>query len=165
MGLGPVLGLAREPRWGRVEETYGEDSYLTSEIGLAMVKGLQGTDLKSDRSIIAEPKHFAVHSQPESGANCMPVFTSEREARSSFLIPFEKAFRIGKARATMSAYSEWNGFPCTGNEWLLTNLLRNEWGFKGMVVSDLGAICQLDTKHHIAESPKDAIKQAVHAGR
>ena len=164
LGLGPVLGIARDPRWGRVEETYGEDPHLVSEIGLAMISGLQGKELKSDRSIIAEPKHFAVHSQPLAGSNCMAVFTSEREARSSFLIPFEKAFHIGKARATMSAYSEWNGFPCTGNKWLLTDLLRNEWGFNGMVISDLGAVSQLETEHHIADSPKDAIKQAVQAG-
>jgi len=164
MGLGPVLGIAREPRWGRVEETYGEDPFLVGEMGLAMVKGLQGSDLTSNRSIIAEPKHFAVHSQPEAGANCMAVFTDKREARSSFLVPFEKAFRKGKARAVMSAYSEWNGIPCTANEWLLTDLLRDEWGFKGFVLSDLGAINQLHTTHHIADSPKDAIRQAVTAG-
>ena len=164
MGLGPVLGLAREPRWGRVEETYGEDPYLVGEIGLAMIRGWQGADLTSDRSILAEPKHFAVHSQPLAGANCMPVFTGEREARSSFLVPFEKAFRQGQARAAMSAYSEWNGVPCTGNPWLLTDLLRDEWGFKGFVLSDLGAISQLQTQHYIADSPKDAMRQAVAAG-
>lgn len=164
MGLGPVLGLAREPRWGRVEETYGEDPYLVGEIGLAMIRGWQGMDLTSDRSILAEPKHFAVHSQPLAGANCMPVFTGEREARSSFLVPFEKAFRQGHARAAMSAYSEWNGVPCTANSWLLTDLLRDEWGFQGFVLSDLGAISQLQTQHYIADSPKDAMRQAVAAG-
>ena len=164
MGLGPVLGLAREPRWGRVEETYGEDPYLVSEMGLAMVRGLQGTDLASDHAIVAEPKHFAMHSQPEAGSNCMAVFTGEREARSSFLVPFEKAFQQGGARATMSAYSEWNGVPCTGNRWLLTDLLRHEWGFQGFVLSDLGAISQLQTSHHMADSPKQAIRQAITAG-
>jgi len=164
MGLAPVLGIAREPRWGRVEETFGEDPYLAGEMGLSMVKGFQGEDLASDQSIIAEPKHFAVHSQPLAGSNCMAVFTDEREARSSFLIPFEKAFRAGGARAAMSAYSEWNGIPCTGNDWLLKTLLREEWGFDGFVLSDLASIAQLHTQHRIADSPKEAIRQAVRAG-
>lgn len=164
MGLGPVLGLAREPRWGRVEETYGEDPCLVSEIALAMVTGMQGTELSSDHSIIAEPKHFAVYSQPEAGVNCSAVSVDEREARSSFFMPFEKTIQVGNARAVMSAYSEWQGIPCTGNQWLLTDLLRNEWGFDGMVVTDLGAIAQLRTTHHVAASESDAICQAVSAG-
>ena len=163
-GLGPVLGVGREPRWGRVAETFSEDAYLASEIGLAMVLGLQGDTLASDRAIIAEPKHFAVHSAPQGGGNSSPVLVGERTAREDFLPVFKKAFVKGGALGTMCAYSELDGVPCAGNHWLLTDVLRNEWGFKGIVISDLGAIKYLQTNHFVANSPKDAILQAIIAG-
>ncbi|GGF68440.1 glycoside hydrolase family 3 protein [Wenyingzhuangia marina] len=163
-GLGPVLGIGREPRWGRVAETFGEDTYLAGELGLSMVKGMQGDTLASDRSIIAEPKHFAVHSQPQAGGNSSPVLVGERTARQDFLPSFEKVFTKGGALGTMCAYSELDGIPCAANHWLLTDVLRKEWGFKGIVVSDLGAIKYIQTTHYAASSPRESIRQAVAAG-
>ncbi|UMB55269.1 glycoside hydrolase family 3 C-terminal domain-containing protein [Lutibacter sp. A64] len=163
-GLGPVLGIGREPRWGRVAETFSEDTYLASEIGLAMITGMQGDTLASDRAIIAEPKHFAVHSYPQAGGNSSPVIVGERTAREDFLPAFEKAYIQGGALGAMCAYSELDGIPCAANEWLLTDVLRKEWGFKGIVVSDLGAIKYIQTTHYAADSPKESIKQAVAAG-
>lgn len=163
-GLGPVLGVGREPRWGRVAETFSEDAYLAGEIGLAMITGIQGDSLTSDRSIIAEPKHFAVHSYPQAGGNSSPVIVGERTAREDFLPVFEKAFTKGEALGAMCAYSELDGIPCAANNWLLTDVLRKEWGFKGIVVSDLGAIKYVQTTHYAADSPKDCIRQSVKAG-
>lgn len=163
-GLGPNLDVGREPRWGRVAETFGEDVYLTGELGLSMIKGMQGDDLTSDRSIIAEPKHFAVHGIPQAGGNSSPVLVGERSAREDFLPSFEKAFRKGGALGTMCAYSELDGIPCAANHWLLTDVLRKEWGFKGIVVSDLGAIKYLQTTHYVTDSPKESIRQAIAAG-
>ncbi|MGY5354093.1 glycoside hydrolase family 3 N-terminal domain-containing protein [Wenyingzhuangia sp. IMCC45467] len=163
-GLGPVLGIGREPRWGRVAETFGEDTYLAGELGLAMVSGIQGDTLAADNAIISEPKHFAVHSQPEAGGNSSPVLVGERTARQDFLPSFEKVFTKGGALGTMCAYSELDGVPCAANHWLLTDVLRNEWGFKGIVVSDLGAIKYIQTTHYTADSPRESIRQAVEAG-
>ncbi|GGF29133.1 glycoside hydrolase family 3 N-terminal domain-containing protein [Flavobacterium limi] len=163
-GFGPNLDLGREPRWGRVAETFGEDAFLNSEIGLAFIKGLQGDNLKSDRSIIAEPKHFAVHGIPQAGGNSSPILVGERSAREDHLPSFEKAFRKGGALGTMCAYSELDGIPCAANHWLLTDVLRKEWGFKGLVVSDLGAIKYIQTTHKVADSPKESIREAVSAG-
>ncbi|HEY1194040.1 glycoside hydrolase family 3 N-terminal domain-containing protein [Flavobacterium sp.] len=163
-GFGPNLDLGREPRWGRVAETFGEDAFLNSEIGLAFIKGLQGDDLKSDRSIIAEPKHFAVHGIPQAGGNSSPILVGERSAREDHLPSFQKAFTKGGALGTMCAYSELDGIPCAANHWLLTDVLRNEWGFKGLVVSDLGAIKYIQTTHKVSDSPKESIREAVSAG-
>jgi beta-glucosidase len=163
-GLGPNLDLGREPRWGRVAETFGEDTYLASEIALAMVRGLQGDNLRSDNSIIAEPKHFAAHGVPLTGSNASPVLVGERTVRQDYLPVFEKAFIGGGALGTMAAYSELDGIPCAANKWLLTDVLRGEWGFKGIVVSDLGAIRFLETTHHVSSSQKDSIRQAIDAG-
>ncbi|CAD0003911.1 glycoside hydrolase family 3 N-terminal domain-containing protein [Flavobacterium chungangense] len=163
-GFGPNLDLGREPRWGRVAETFGEDAFLNSEIGLAFIKGLQGDDLKSDRSIIAEPKHFAVHGIPQAGGNSSPILVGERSAREDHLPSFQKAFMKGGALGTMCAYSELDGIPCAANHWLLTDVLRKEWGFKGLVVSDLGAIKYIQTTHKVSDSPKESIREAVSAG-
>jgi len=162
--LSPVLGLARDPRWGRTEETYGEDTYLASRMAVAMVTGMQGKTLNSDHTIIAEPKHFAAHSIPEGGRNTAPVPIGERELREVFLPVFRAAFVEGGAMSVMSAYSEIDGVPCTGNKWLLTDVLRGEWGFQGFVLTDLGAISMLYNTHHTAATEVDAILQAVQAG-
>ncbi len=164
MLLAPVLDLARDPRWGRVEENYGEDPYLSAANGVAMVKGLQGTKLSDADAVIAEPKHFAVHSIPEGGSNTAPVNIGEREARSSFLYVFEKAVREGGTLAIMVAYSEIDGVPCVDNKWLLTDVLRKEWGFKGFVLSDLGAIKMTLVNHHVTKDTADALAQAFRAG-
>lgn len=164
MILGPVLCLPRDPRWGRVEETYGEDTYLCSRNGVAMVKGLQGNKLSDHDAVIAEPKHFAVHGIPEAGSNTSPVNIGEREARTSFLPVFEKAVREGGAMGIMAAYSEIDGIPCVDNTWLLTDILRKQWGFKGFVLSDLGAIKMSLENHTVANSISDALAQTLKAG-
>jgi len=164
MLLAPVLCLPRDPRWGRVEETYGEDTYLDARNGVAMVKGLQGQGVNYPDAVISEPKHFAVHGIPEAGSNTSPVNIGEREARSAFLYVFEKAVREGGALGMMAAYSEIDGIPCVDNKWLLTDVLRKEWGFKGFVLSDLGAIKMSYENHHTAANPADALAQTLEAG-
>jgi beta-glucosidase len=164
MILGPVLGLARDPRWGRVEETYGEDPWLAALNGVAMVKGLQGKSLDRIDAVIAEPKHFGIHSIPEAGSNTSPVSIGEREARSSFLYVFEKAVRDGGAMGIMAAYHELDGIPCVDNKWLLTDVLRKEWGFKGFVLSDLGAVRMTLRNHHVAIDTNAALAQTFKAG-
>jgi len=164
MILGPVLCLPHDPRWGRVEETYGEDPYLDALNGVAMVKGLQGKKLNDNNAVIAEPKHFAVHGIPEAGSNTAPVNIGEREARSTYLYVFEKAVKEGGAMGIMAAYSEIDGVPCVDNKWLLTDVLRREWGFKGFVLSDLGAIRMSLQNHAVAANSSDALSQTFNAG-
>jgi beta-glucosidase len=164
MLLAPVLDLAREPRWGRVEEDFGEDPYLSGRMGLAWVSGAQGQSLASDRTVIAEPKHFAGHGSPEGGLNAAPVHIGERELRSTMLKSFEPAIRLGHAGAVMAAYHEIDGIPCAANPLLLTTILRGEWGFRGFVLGDLGTVKRLVEAHHTAATAKDAIVMALNAG-
>jgi beta-glucosidase len=164
MILAPVLDVARDPRWGRVEEDFGEDPYLTGRMGLAYVRGAQGESLRSDHSVVAEPKHFAGHGSPEGGLNTSPVHIGERELRSVMLKSFEPAFREGHAMATMAAYHEIDGIPVTADPMLLKKILRDEWHFQGFVLSDLGAIRRLYEVHHVAASPKDAVCLAIRSG-
>jgi beta-glucosidase len=164
MILAPVLDLARDPRWGRVEEDFGEDTYLTGRFGLAYVQGMQGDSLASDHTAVAEPKHFAGHGSPEGGQNTSPVHMGERELRSQMLKAFEPAFRDGHAMATMVAYHEIDGIPMTADPLLLKQVLRNEWGFQGFVLSDLGAIKRLYEDHRVAASPQAAVCLAVGSG-
>jgi beta-glucosidase len=164
MILAPVLDLAREPRWGRVEEDFGEDPYITGQFGLAYVQGVQGESLNSDHTVIAEPKHFAGHGSPENGTNTSPVHMGERELRSIMLRGFEPAFREGHAMGVMAAYHEIDGIPVTADPLLFKTILRKEWGFQGFVLSDLGAIERLYTVHHVAATPKDAVCLAIRSG-
>jgi len=164
MILAPVLDLAREPRWGRVEEDFGEDPYLTGQLGLAYVRGAQGESLNTDHTVVSEPKHFAGHGSPEGGTNTSPVHIGERELRSVMLKPFEPAFREGHAMATMAAYHEIDGIPVTADPFLLKKILRDEWSFQGFVLSDLGAIQRLYKVHHVAATPKDASCMAIRSG-
>ena len=164
MILGPVLDLAREPRWGRIEEDFGEDPYLTGQMGLAYTLGAQGDSLATDHTVVSEPKHFAAHGSPEGGTNTSPVHMGERELRTTMLRAFEPAFREGHAMATMAAYHEIDGIPVTADSMLLKGLLRGEWGFDGMVLSDLGAIERLFTVHHVAATKKDAACLAIRSG-
>ena len=164
MILAPVLDLAREPRWGRVEEDYGEDPYLTGQLGLAYVRGAQGENLNSDHSVVSEPKHFAAHGSPEGGTNTSPVHIGERELRSIMLKSFEPAIRDGKAMGVMAAYHEIDGIPITADPFLLKKILRQEWGFQGFVLSDLGAIRRLYDAHHVAATPEEAVCLAVKSG-
>lgn len=164
MLFAPVLDLARDPRWGRVEEDFGEDPFLTGQLGLAWVRGAQGDRLDSDHSVIAEPKHFAGHGSPESGLNQSPGHYGERELRTIMLKPFEPAIRDGHAMGVMAAYHEIDGVPVVVDRPLLTGILRNQWAFRGFVLADDGAIKRLIDDHHVAADPKDAIAQAINAG-
>jgi beta-glucosidase len=162
--LGPNLDLAREIRWGRVEETFGEDVYLSSRMAVNLIKGLQGEHLSDNNAVVSEPKHFALHGIPENGSNEGPVFIGEREARSTGLYVFEKAVKEGNAKGIMAAYHEIDGVPSVANSLLLTDILRREWGFDGIVVTDLGAIRKQITNHHTAADEEEAIVNAISAG-
>jgi beta-glucosidase len=161
-GLAPVLDVARDPRWGRVEETFGEDPFLVSRMGVTYIKGLQGDDIK--QGIVATTKHFAGHGLPESGLNCAPSHIPPRLLREVFLYPFEKAVKEAGVLSVMNAYHEIDGIPCGASEELLTDILRQEWGFDGVVVSDYFAIAQLETTHRIAANKGDAAGLALKAG-
>jgi beta-glucosidase len=163
--LTPVLDLARDPRWGRTEETYGEDPYLVSRIGLAAVEGFQGQGPSIDKAhVISTLKHFAVHGQPEGGTNVAPGNYSERVIREYFLRPFEVSVQEGHAQAVMASYNEIDGIPSHSNKHLLTDVLREEWGFQGVLVSDYFGITQLETLHHIVSNYDEAAKVALESG-
>ena len=163
--LTPVVDVAREPRWGRIEETYGEDPHLVSEMGLASVRGFQGESLPlAEGRVFATLKHMTGHGQPESGTNVGPANISERILREIFFPPFERAVKEAGAQSVMASYNEIDGIPSHVNEWLLGEVLRGEWGFEGMVVADYYAIAELVGRHHVAESLEDAAIQALTAG-
>lgn len=164
MILAPVLDLARDPRWGRVEEDFGEDTYLTGQFGLAYVQGVQGETLASDHTAIAEPKHFVGHGSPEGGENTSPVHMGEREMRTEMLAAFEPAFRQGHAMSTMAAYHEIDGIPMTADPLVFKQILRGEWGFQGFVLSDLGAIRRLFEDHRVAPSQQAAACLGIRSG-
>jgi beta-glucosidase len=164
MILAPVLNLARDPRWGRVEETYGEDPYLAGQLGLSFIDGAQADGLATDHTVVAEPKHFAAYGAPEAGVNTSPVDIGERELRMIMLRPFETAVRQGHVMSVMAAYNEIDGIPMTDNPFLLKKVLRREWGFQGFVLSDLGAIQNLYRVHKVAATPQDAACMAIRAG-
>jgi len=161
----PVLDLARDPRWGRTEETYGEDPYLVSRMAVAAVNGLQGTSWSIDRHhVIATAKHFAVHGQPEGGTNTAPGNYSERIIRESFLVPFQAAVEQAHAGSVMASYNEIDGIPSHINHWLLDRVLRQEWGFQGYVTSDGNALQMLVETHHVAADKAEAARKALAAG-
>jgi beta-glucosidase len=163
--LSPVVDLARDPRWGRMEETYGEDPYLTSRLGVAAVQGFQGTGPGVDKHhVVATLKHFAGHGQPESGTNVGPGNFSERLLREVFFYPFEIAVREGRVMSVMPSYNEIDGVPSHANKWLLQKILREEWGFDGLVVSDYFGINELMTRHNVAANQAAAAKRALESG-
>jgi beta-glucosidase len=163
--LTPVLDLARDPRWGRTEETYGEDPYLVSRIGVAAIQGFQGAGPVIDKShVIATAKHFAVHGQPEGGTNVAPGNYSERLIREYFLKPFEAAVEEGGVESVMASYNEIDGIPSHGNKHLLDDILRQEWGFSGVLVSDYFGIADLNVLHHVVASNDEAAKLALESG-
>ena len=168
--LTPVVDVAREPRWGRVEETYGEDPYLVSRLGIASVRGFQGSRKFRDRKhIIATLKHFVGHAEPESGQNCAPANVSLRVLRETFLYPFKEVIQKAGAISVMPSYNEVDGVPSHANQWLLRDVLRKEWGFKGYTVSDYYAIWELNYRpdthgHFVAKDKKEACALAVKAG-
>ena len=164
MILAPVLDLARDPRWGRIEEDLGEDPFLTGQLGLAYVRGAQGDSLATDHNVVAEPKHFAGHGSPEGGTNTSPVHIGERELRSVMLKSFEPVIREGGAMGLMAAYHEIDGIPIAADPFVLKTILRQEWGFQGFVLSDAGAIRRLYNAHYVAATPKDAACIAIRSG-
>lgn len=158
----PTVNMARDPRWGRTPETYGEDCYLTSRIGVAFVKGLQGNDPKYVK-VVSTPKHFAGNNEEHNRFECK-MEVSEQTLRSYYLPAFKALVTEGKAESIMSAYNAINGIPCTANKWLLTDVLRNEWGFNGYVVSDCGAPGFLYSDHHYVETREEAAQKSLKAG-
>jgi beta-glucosidase len=168
--LTPVVDVARDPRWGRVEETFGEDPFLVAQMGIAAVRGLQGDgSLKDKKRIIATLKHFAAHGQPESGSNCGPGNYSERLLRDTFFYPFREVLEKANALSIMPSYNEIDGVPSHANKWLLRDILRGEWGFKGLAVSDYFAITELNlrdeaTSFALAQDKDEAALLAAHAG-
>ncbi|RFP15418.1 beta-glucosidase [Duganella sp. BJB488] len=165
LALAPVVDVAREPRWGRIEETYGEDPHLCGEMGKAAVLGFMGESrqLAKDK-VYATLKHMTGHGQPESGTNIGPAEVSERTLREEFFPPFEKLVRETHISAVMPSYNEIGGVPSHANRWLLTKVLREEWGFKGVTVSDYFGINELITRHKLAATPKEAALAAFKAG-
>ncbi|HJZ65984.1 MAG TPA: glycoside hydrolase family 3 N-terminal domain-containing protein [Candidatus Acidoferrum sp.] len=163
--LAPVVDLARDPRWGRTEETYGEDPYLVTKIGLAAIRGFQGDGPQIDKShVMATAKHFAVHGQPEGGTNVSTGNFSERVVREYFLKPFEAAVKEGNVQTLMASYNEIDGIPSHSNKHLLDDILRQEWGFRGLVVSDYFGIDELIRVHHVVGSQDAAAKLALESG-
>jgi beta-glucosidase len=165
--LSPVVDVARDPRWGRFEETFGEDPYLAGELGVAAVEGLQGVGTKDklpDGKVFATLKHMTGHGQPESGTNVGPANISERVVREYFLPPFEQVVKRTNIGAVMASYNEIDGIPSHANSWLLGDVLRGEWGFKSMVVSDYFAIDELISRHKIAATKEEAAMKALAAG-
>jgi beta-glucosidase len=163
IGYGPVLDLAREPRWSRVEETYGEDPVLNGQMGVAMVQGFQGSSLKSGLNVVSTLKHFTAYGVPEGGHNGGSISTGTRELYQSYLPPFRAAVKAG-AQSIMTAYNSIDGVPCSASAWLLTDVLRQQWGFQGFTVSDLGSISGLVNSHHVAATAPEAAALALNAG-
>lgn len=167
--LGPNMDLAREARWGRTEETYGEDPYLTSRMIVSLVKAIQGNATYAnpklgEYSVIATGKHFAGHGQPENGTNIGPVNLSERVLRETHFVPFEASVKEANLLSVMPAYHEIDGVPVHANKWMLDTLLRKEWGFQGTIVSDYYAMTELESRHRVATNLADAAIQALEAG-
>jgi beta-glucosidase len=161
-GLSPVLDVVRDPRWGRTEETYGEDPHLVAQMGVAFVRGLQGTSLRD--GVVATAKHFVGYGASEGGMNWAPAHIPPRELREVYLHPFEAVVREAGLASLMNAYHELDGVPCGASSELLDDILRQEWGFTGTVVSDYFAVAQLHSYHRLAEDQADAAVMALEAG-
>ncbi len=164
--LAPVLDLGREPRWGRTEETYGEDPYLVSRMGVAVVTGFQGNTLPliNRHHVASTLKHFAGHGSPEGGRNTAPSVVDDRTLRDIILKPFKTAVQEAGVKCVMASYNETNGIPSHANKILLTEILRNEWGFGGIVVSDYYGIPGMATEHEVAKDDQECAVKAIQAG-
>jgi len=163
--LAPILDVARDPRWGRIEETMGEDPYLIANMGVAAIKGFQGSDKGVTKNhVIATLKHLAGHGEPTGGLNTAPAPVGERGLRETFLFPFEAVVKLSHPQSVMASYNEIDGVPSHSNEKMLNGILRGEWGFDGVLVSDYYAVNELVTRHHLADNRKDAALIAFKAG-
>src|SRR5690242_15742384 len=159
----PNINIFRDPRWGRGQETYGEDPFLTGSMAVQFIKGLQGDDPKYYKTI-ATVKHFAVHSGPEPDRHSFDARIDERDLRETYLPQFEMGVKEGKAYSVMCAYNRLNGEACCGSNHLLTDILRNEWKFDGYIVSDCGAIGDIYQHHKLVNTPEEAAALAVKSG-
>lgn len=159
----PNINIFRDPRWGRGQETYGEDPYLAGRMGVAFVRGLQGDD-PNYLKLVATPKHYAVHSGKESERHHFNARVSQRDLRETYLPHFKKCVQEGNARSIMGAYNRTNGEPCCGSPTLLQDILRDEWGFEGYVVSDCGAIADFHKHHKVTDSPAESAAMALKNG-
>jgi beta-glucosidase len=168
--LTPVVDVARDPRWGRVEETFGEDPWLVARMGEAVTRGFQGDASFRDKTrIVATLKHFAGHGQPANGTNAAPANYSERVLREFHFLPFEHVVKKAGALSVMTTYHEIDGVPVNANRWLVTDVLRGEWGFGGFVVADYFAIREMNERegigaHRVARDGKEAALLALQAG-
>ena len=158
----PVVELARDPRWGRTHECYGEDPFLTSRLSLALTRGLQGSHPRYFKTLVA-PKHFVANNE-EWRRHTGSSEIDETLLREYYLVPYQVLIQQGKAQSIMAAYNALNGVPCCCNPWLLTDLLRGEWGFDGSVVSDCNGIDDIHKNHRYASGIDEAIALAVNAG-
>ena len=163
VGYGPVLDISREPRWSRVEETFGEDPYLTGILGTAFVEGMQGTDYKDGRHVYSTLKHLAAYGVPRGGHNGNMADIDLRALLDEYLPGFQRAVEVGKAATVMTSYNTIDGVPCTSNTFLIDSLLRKKWGFEGFVYSDLASIDGI-AGGHVAKDLQDAAIQAIEAG-
>jgi len=161
-GLSPVLDVCRDPRWGRTEETFGEDPHLVARMGVAFVRGLQGSDPR--HGVVATAKHFVGYGASEGGLNWAPAHIPARELREVYLHPFEAVVRTAGLRSLMNGYHELDGVPCGADHDLLTGLLRDDWGFEGVVVSDYFSVRQLAEYHRLAADAEEAATMALTAG-
>jgi beta-glucosidase len=165
LALAPVVDVARDPRWGRIEETYGEDPYLVGEMGLAAIRGFQGATLPLAKDkVFVTLKHMTGHGQPESGTNIGPANVTERTLREMFFPPFERAVTELPVMSVMPSYNEIDGLPSHANRWLIHDVLRQEWGFKGVVLSDYFAIRELNTRHRMFATLDEAAVRALDTG-
>ena len=161
----PVLDLAREPRFGRFDEFYSEDPYLIARIGVGAIQGLQGRSKTiGEQHLLACAKHFTGHGQPEGGTNMAPADFSERVIRDMHCYPFEVAVREGNVRSVMASYNEIDGVPNSINRWLLTDVLRGEWGFDGYVISDYDGVSRMINRQFVCKNTAEAARRAINAG-
>ncbi len=160
----PNINILRDPRWGRGHETYGEDPYLTAQMGIAFVKGLQGDENMKYRKCDATLKHFAAHSGPELGRHGFHAIVSKKDLAETYLYAFERCVKEAKPSAVMGAYNRLNGEACCASQFLLQDVLRKDWKFEGYVVSDCGAICDINEHHHITETMIQSSALALRCG-
>jgi beta-glucosidase len=160
----PNLDVARDARWGRIGETFGEDPYLVSSMGVAMIKGFQGENIAGKNSVLACMKHLIAGSEPSNGTNAAPMDVSERTLREVFLPPYKAAIQEANVWTGMAAHNELNGIPCHGDKWLLDDIIRKEFKFKGFIVSDWMDIERMSDLHRFAPTFEDAFYESVDAG-
>lgn len=163
IGYGPVLDIAREPRWSRMEETFGEDPVLTSKLGVSFMKGMQGDSANDGQHLFSTLKHFTAYGIPEGGHNGERANVGTHQLFSDYLAPFKKAIEEG-ASTIMTSYNSIDGVPCTSNKFLIDSIARKRWGFKGFFYSDLGSVEGISQAHHVAESVKEGASLALKAG-